>query len=390
VLECLPIVSAMHLTTDTYHEDKARTVHAAALSFLADAQDRLAALQARGCNSIVSAAITLGMAVGGCGGKVGDTVGMQVGGSGGTGGDTAGDGTPVELESLPSAVARALCEGLATCCKSIGQVVDVAACQSRMQRQIGFPAASATTRYDPTLGGQCIADIRSAMASCYTLDDTPACEAMFAGTVAPGGVCNSSSDCAQPPGGYASCVPSAAGVTSVCTAGLTDQHGAPGQSCSGTCTSDSNGSAACSGMAVRSGESGPPAGAGSCYTNDRLYCAPETYTCQALVALGGHCADYSACVDTAKCDTATEQCVPKAALGAACSYSAECSPGAYCDANRTCQTKKSDGQTCDSGSAYDECIGYCLSADEASGGICASGRERFVPTPTLCQNPSLG
>jgi nucleotidyltransferase substrate binding protein (TIGR01987 family) len=37
-----------NLTTHTYDEDKARTVHAAALSFLADAQDLLAALQARG------------------------------------------------------------------------------------------------------------------------------------------------------------------------------------------------------------------------------------------------------------------------------------------------------------------------------------------------------
>jgi hypothetical protein len=323
---------------------------------------------------MIGAAIALGTVAGGCDGKVGDAV---------------GDGTPVGQEALASTLAKGLCLGLATCCQSIGQAVDVASCEAQIQTQFEFPATSATIKYDPTLGGQCAADLRSSMASCYSLDDMPACEAMFAGTVAPGGACSSSRECAQPASGYASCTPSAAGATSVCSANSSNQHGALGQTCSGTCTSGGDGSVGCSGVTIPSGGDGPPAGSASCYTNDGLYCVSATWTCQPLVALGGHCTEYSACVDDAQCDTAAAQCVPKAAIGEPCSFSTDCSPGAYCGANRSCQPKKSDGQTCSSGSAYDECSGYCLSADEASSGTCASGRERFVPTPTLCQNPKL-
>jgi hypothetical protein len=318
----------------------------------------------------LGAALALGMTLGGCDGKI------DAG---------AGNAPPVAEESLPSAVAKSLCEGLATCCQGIGQVVDVAACQVRMQSEINLSNETASTRYDSALGGQCIVDVRAAMASCYSLDDIASCEEMFVGTVALGGVCSGSRDCAPPANGKAACSYSSTSGVSTCTAAAPDLKAALGQSCSGTCTSD-GGSAICSGI-VSSVGNGPPAGAANCYVNDGLHCDSATWTCQPLVEAGGRCEDSSTCVTSAMCDYTVDQCVPKAAVGAACSYSAECVPNAYCAANTICQPKRSDGQAC---SMSDECSGYCLMADGASSGTCASGRERFVPTPTLCQNPNLG
>lgn len=322
----------------------------------------------------VGVVIAVSLLIGGCDVKVGDEV---------------NNAAPVPRESLASAMARAFCEGLANCCQGAGQLVNLAACESFEQdsfRSNFQDLNGPSVQYDPLLGGQCVAEIRSAIAGCYSLHEgyPASCYAMFVGTIPPGGVCSSSRDCAPPSIGYPLC--GTPGTSpSVCGTEPSSIPAALGQSCAATCEFESNGRSPCMGSAAAPGAGLPPAGAGSCFVSDGLYCQADTWTCQQVgqVAVGGPCYDQWGCVDAARCDYSALQCVPTAALGAACSNSSDCIASAYCDGNGSCQPKKSDGQNC---SMADDCTGYCLVAAGATSGTCASGRVRIVPTVAVCQD----
>jgi hypothetical protein len=301
---------------------------------------------------------------------------------GGNNANATDSSTSLTRETLPSVLAKSLCEGLSTCCRSAGHSVDQEACESQAETAY-LHLTVATTEYDRALAAKCVADTRSTVASCTMPQAIPSCAAMVAGKVALGGVCTSDGDCVQPSDRRALCAPLDSGATRACVASTAIQRATLGQPCADTCVTDSAGTLL--GCGVDEGTiDAPPANGAGCYGQDGLYCDAATWTCQGLVEAGGSCKSTSACVDTARCDSVTQQCVAKGNEGSACtSTGSECVPGTYCDTDGLCQTKKDDGESC---TASDECSGYCLISEAASSGTCASGRVKFVPSASVCQN----
>jgi hypothetical protein len=267
-------------------------------------------------------------------------------------GDDLEPAPPVEQDQFPEAAATSICDGLATCCAGAGQSVDRAACVSQMRSDISIPTVPGM-KYEPSLGGQCVADLRTSLSNCFGLDDPPpACEAMFHGTVALGGACTSTSECTQPASGRVTCSFDLATQTSgICTLYPGTPRVALGQFCGATCVTDGTDTLCMSQNSL------PGPDAGSCYTDDGLYCDPETLTC-----------------------AATPQ------VGEECFTTVFCAAGARCGSSAVCEALKADGQPC---AGSDECTGYCLRASGSANGVCASGRERFVPTADQCQEYDL-
>ncbi len=296
-------------------------------------------------------------------------------------GGRAGEATsspPVSAKAFPDAMAKSFCAGLASCCQSAGQSVDLLACEARMVARINAPTPSSTIGYDATKGGQCVAEVRTTLEGCYSMEGVSSCDHVYVGLVALGGICSNSKECAKPSTGDVRC------IESNCVATAAEQRGTLGVGCSTSCVSEANGSYCLGGAASTNST---PAGAATCYSDDGLYCNLDTWTCEALVEAGGICGSSFACVDAARCNMDIGQCEPRPTAGEACESANDCVPDAYCDADHLCQAKKSDGAGC---ILENECVGYCLKATDADSGSCASGPKQIVPTEALCQNYSMG
>lgn len=307
-------------------------------------------------------AVTLGHSAAGCGGRAGEVTSSP----------------PVSAKAFPDAMAKSFCEGLATCCQSAGHDVDLLACEARMVARINAPTPSSTIGYDATTGGQCVAEVRSALQGCYSMEGVSSCDRVYVGLVALGGICSNSKECAEPSAGGVRC------IESKCVATAAELRGTQGEGCSTSCVSEANGSYCLGGAASTNNT---PFGTATCYSEDGLYCNLDTWTCETLVEAGGTCRSSFACVDAARCNVDVGQCEPRPTPGEACASANDCVPDAYCDADHLCQAKKTDGAGC---ILEDECVGYCLKATAADSGTCASGTKQIVPTEALCQNYSAG
>jgi hypothetical protein len=212
--------------------------------------------------------------------------------------------------------------------------------------------------------------------------------------LAPGATCNGGGDCAKSANATVICTPSAtSGTTHVC---VVFSHGKAGDSCQANCTTvpySSGPTLVCQYLTSLPTASGTA----SCFTSDGVYCASNS-VCQPLLAVGSPCSNTDVCVDAAYCDTTTNTCLAKIALGASCAPAGSgfcggacpapgiCVDSAYCSTAQICETKKAGGAACQS---TDECSGFCdtntqLCADYNSTGLYVSA------TSATCANPMSG
>src|SRR5579871_115952 len=85
-------------------------------------------------------------------------------------GQATGNGSsaaPISVGDFPNAVAHAYCDGLGPCCSKAGVPFDLANCLSEAAAGFRMQIESATARrYVPAAGGECVAALRTNMASC--------------------------------------------------------------------------------------------------------------------------------------------------------------------------------------------------------------------------------
>jgi hypothetical protein len=256
---------------------------------------------------------------------------------------------------LPAQEAAAICDGLGTCCRSQGFTFDDAACRSVWQVDItNFAPTSTAAKYDANAAGECVAAERSYYAGCGVAGtvNLGACSRVYIGTIAEGGACADDEECIDPAGGDGYC--NTAGGGGVCATKFPAAHGTLGQGCSGSCARESCGTVL----------SGPNV---DCFRTDGLYCSSAN-TCQQLAEVGGPCepAPDDSCVSTAYCDSTTNLCVARNAVGASCPGWGTCIDTAFCGASGVCEAKKANGQPCASDV---ECWAYCDNASSDHGGV---------------------
>jgi hypothetical protein len=295
-----------------------------------------------------------------------------------TGGDSK-PASPVKSSDVSQELSSAYCGGIAHCCKEQGIPSDTASCKQTLEAQfrtrIDDYLSSSKLTYDAEAAGACVADYRKAMESCTDRDalqnvDTN-CERVFVGTVALGGKCEKTMECApaDKPNSSVDC------DDGVCVA-FTDEpsseesaRGKLGDPCRDTCQQDDDGSMSCFASFLGSGGS-MTGDVYTCWIDDGLICGDKS-TCIATPKLGqscnGHCSEGAYCAD--------QVCVAQIESGGECeSYNNVCVSTSYCDWNTSaCAPKKADGEECDED-------------DECAGGECflAHCRVWSVATPARC------
>lgn len=298
---------------------------------------------------------------------------------------------PVPLDQFCTTYANEICDTLAPCCKAASLPTDTAKCKANLvamcQTSVGKMQARGDT-YDAKQGGVCIAAFGAEIDNCKEKPRTdPAydaaehsCDGVFKGTVAVGGSCDTSNDCAQPASGsdkvhcvFSSSSGGPAPTTGVCTL---EHLAAAGEACGSTSTG--GGYVSCStGLTCKYDSSGkgtctaPGAKGAACdFATDcqtGLACSPDTHQCSDPAPIGGKCTyGSSACVDGAYCDTTTSSCAAKKAAGATCEMSSECISGSC---KGTCQAG-GDGIA-----TVDACAGNIFGSSSSSGGTADAGTD---------------
>lgn len=251
-----------------------------------------------------------------------------------------GDDDPTSQEEFASRYADLICPRLSPCCQATGQSNDVSACKRFIKLLSG---TSSGTKFNQDAADACLAAL--ADWSC-TEQEPDVCDNVLSGTVAPGGSCDSNTDCAAPVEGGVTCQIDYGSGTS-----------------KGTCKVEPVPAA------------GQPCGAESSTATEHFVCDQDpaffcdSGTCKARAAVGEACEGYGACLPDAYCDTsgASWTCVGLSKVGESCGVG--CVEGAYCGPDG-CTKKKAMGEPCQS---WDECEGSC---DTASG--------KCRPSATIC------
>lgn len=255
--------------------------------------------------------------------------------------------------STYSGFVNAFCQPMATCCGAQGLPSDGSECRALLSLGAGGT-------YDPAKGQACISAINSAASSnanwCADLDNATnnACNSISSssssGTVAAGGNCNTSSDCAAGPAGstvVCNFPPSTTSSQTVCTV---ETHGKAGDGpCFGTVTAINGDTSTSNNLNVDAGSgTGPEI---FCFVADGVTCDQTTSQCAALAQIGSACTDSGGCVGGAHCDFASETCAANVATGSACEEDSDCVTGDYCDTTaKTCAAQEAQGAACTTGS----------------------------------------
>lgn len=238
-----------------------------------------------------------------------------------------------------------------------GRVADQATCEAWTTDQspsITAAVASGKRRYDGKAAAACLAQYLRGDCTVTAQSAPSPCSKVLQGNVAPGGVCRDLNQCA---GGYCQ-------VHEGCTAGMCCEstcvayaaEKALGAACQGAdrCAGDGN----CTAVGTEPGtcRARPPAGAacdqgelcarGSvclagmcrlpvprgascsntiCDDSDNDVCDPSTKTCVPRGAIGAACST-DTCVRYATCDLATGKCVAMGELGSPCFNGLPCQP----------------------------------------------------------------
>lgn len=290
------------------------------------------------------------------------------------GNDAAGDGLLEPAEFVPIA-ADLICDDFGDCCAQDGYAYSAEQCRSGYARALEETIARGTVVYDADAGGRCVRALRASPGQCDgTPEELQACGGVFRGTVADGEPCVTSTECAGFPDSAFCVETSTPGTGQVCMTVPTPSErvrAGRGDSCTGTCRPDDG--------ALYCLQTGPDPAA-LCFTEDGLYCARETSTCESLLAEGATCErdpGFPGCVAGTFCEH--ERCVPERGEGESCLVDIctfpltcaspneiACGPGLRCtvgDPDPRCVAPKADGSTCRS---FQECAsGWCeIDCDE--------------------------
>jgi hypothetical protein len=229
-------------------------------------------------------------------------------GQGGGGGPDAGIIKRVPIDDFVSAFSKAYCDALGFCCTNAGIPYgqDVCVAQMTLSAQQILAQVHPLRTYDDVGAGQCVDAMQSMWSSCALspdqIDPKTACDAVFAGTVAPGGACQSDNDCAKSADGPMRCEPDATMPVPPMPVCVLDRPGQIGEPCHGTAPPDPNvhfPHLAC---------------------QDELFC-DATNHCQTRVGAGAACGPSQECASNLFCETPTGPegtCVAKIPLGGPC------------------------------------------------------------------------
>jgi hypothetical protein len=337
----------------------------------------------------------------------------DAGTGGGTDGGTVGGGGG-DLGAFCSGLGSALSNVFTQCLKATPAFISTfktafspASCAS-----LATAASSGRIHFDPAKAAACTSAIQAAGSNCpgYETAVDTVCQSAVTGTVANGGACFSSADCAAGTCDLGATCPGAClafatqgqacdPVKAVCSPGLTCDTttstckaisgvGGPcpclaGEYCdtgtttclakvaTGPCASGDEcafGSVCVQGQCARYVAVGTACN-GTAETSAcgiGSYCDPGTSTCLAWPLVGQSCASFPVC-QTGYCDPATSICTAPKATGAACTSPLQCQSGDYCDlvGDKTCKTEKANGAAC--AQSFECQSGTCTS------GVCAAG-----------------
>lgn len=298
--------------------------------------------------------------------------GMWIAACGGTS-SNGGSAPPVAAGDFASSYAHAVCDNIAACCAKEGIGYDANACftavQGIIQGLLVNPATAAGSVYDATAAGDCIAKVRDAAIACNDTtsgktDLNSACNRVYSGTKKPGESCNASTDCAASADGQVTCdhwsSSSLDGGTSsgtLCQVRKTPTGGEP-----------------CGGIG-----GAPPAVVGNCDygASDTFACDYTSHTCVPRAAVGAACTSSDSCVTTAYCSS--QKCVARVGIGGACTnFGSECDATSRCDTNtKLCVAKLADGAA-------------CMTSTDCTGGHCTSNKckSSSYADPTVCGGPA--
>jgi hypothetical protein len=228
--------------------------------------------------------------------------------------------TAVSSDDFVAAFAKAFCDAMERCCTNAGIAVDHASCMTNLTRDgEHFLNSPPLRKYDPVRAGKCVDEARSQLSLCRTtrlkdLEFTEACKAIYAGTVAPGGACQSNRDCAEASNGPMRCEVDVTNPVPPAPICVLDPLGKLGEPCLGSA----------------------PYEPGVRYPHfacaDPLYC-DVTNHCQPQHGEGGDCSPAVLCESTLWCHSTgptTGACERRLEPGSPCTYDAQCSSSTFC------------------------------------------------------------
>lgn len=280
--------------------------------------------------------------------------------------DGANDAAVDAADFIPAA-AVAICDDFGACCAQEGHAFAAAPCRRSTTSAFEARLARDTVQYDAEAAGRCVRALHASPGQCDTTpEEFQACDDVFRGTLREGEACTEGFECAGFPGS-ALCVATGADETrQVCVAAPTlPARAHRGDPCDGTCRAD-EGPLSCNASS--------PSPVAYCFTEDGLYCARATSTCEPLLPEGAACErdpGFPGCVAGTFCEH--ERCVPvrgendsclvdvcTAPLSCAAPNELACGPGLHCtlsDPDPRCIAPLPDGSTC---RAFTECAsGWC-------------------------------
>jgi hypothetical protein len=237
------------------------------------------------------------------------------------GSTTDGNGAPgasIQVDDFPSAAAHALCDHFGDCCSQASLDFNESSC---LATQIVDAQAKldgrGKRRYVPTAAAACIADLKQVAKLCAVpVKEGPDCGwKLLIGTIATGGACTESDECAPP----------AVCTDSVCVATPFAKRGGK---CVATCLGgDQSQVTSCYGATATSGP--------VCSSDDGLMCGDDG-TCQPLPdldgagAAGDACTSASPCEQDFYCDDTSDQCAAQKPPFASCAADEECGDPQTC------------------------------------------------------------
>lgn len=317
----------------------------------------------------------------------------------------------VALESLPAEAAGAICGVVESC---FGRLADRAnggeQCRTDVEADFenGFLATlqaaidAGTVTYDPSLGATCIEEQRALGCSIFLVAPPQACRDMFTGTVAVGGACSISEECAGD--AYCADADCTADVPGTCTA-----RKGTGTACEST--DECQGGLVCENLVCRTPAS---TSGGACGGDSGLACPLDQICIGAMGSAPGTCTpitsvfagardepcdifeqelctpDLSCAITGVEGTTPVMTCVALADAGGSCFLAVPdmCPLSEYCDADPTmgrlegtCQPRPGAGQACAQTPAGVmcavglDCIDGTCRALQDNGGSCETGEE---------------
>jgi hypothetical protein len=265
-----------------------------------------------------------------------------------------GGGGSTDVEELPAAYAQALCARAVRC----GEAPEQGSCEKelrtgeleRLFQQVVVDVKAGKIKYDGSIARRCldlVAGVSCTRDGLFELGRHEGCQMLVQGTVARGGACTNSNQCADrgictkkdcQPGDaccQGTCAPRPKAVGDACTGSSdcpADAYCAFGSTLAGVCK-------------PRAAVGQPCDGFSTCVVG--AFCASAgDRRCVAYLKDGEACTASSECASTTStCESTTKTCRPRAKPGAACAEATDCVSYATCT-NGACVVRPTIGESC--------------------------------------------